>query len=215
MAVVKQQDVLRLQARAGRQGIAGNRRDDGPRGERAAGHVVHRQVEGQSLGIALVGYAGETVVTQRRLAVGSGTIDDLTVDGSVTNTGMVMTENVTQMMVMGDMNGAVIARGSGTIDNLNVGGSIGNTGMVMTEDVTTLMVAGNMDGTVMVAAAPDAPGNLGTMSVGGNLDGTVNMGGTLGNLSAAPPPRSTSPGCTPPARPGSATSPSGGACCPP
>jgi hypothetical protein len=99
---------------------------------------------------------------------GSGTIQDLTVDGSITPTGMVMTEDINTIMVMGDVSGPVIAHGSGTITDMEVGGSITQTGMVMTEDLTSIMVMGDVNGTVMAQGS----GTIGDMTVNGDIGPT-------------------------------------------
>jgi hypothetical protein len=95
-------------------------------------------------------------------AQGSGTIDNLTVDGSVATTGTVMTEDLTTMKVGGDFNGTASALGSGSIGDLEVGGSVGSTATVMTEDLTTMKVVGTFDGSLSALGS----GTIGTLDVG-------------------------------------------------
>src|SRR5262249_49309609 len=101
---------------------------------------------------------------------GSGTIDDLTVGGDLT--GMVMTGDITQLMVMGTVSGVVAGSGSGTLTTGDVG-SVSDTGVLMFEDVTNLTVMTNMSGTINGTQAPGEPpaGNLGMLTVGGSPEG--------------------------------------------
>jgi hypothetical protein len=101
---------------------------------------------------------------------GSGTIDSLTVDGSLTSGSTVMTGDITSITVMGDVNGTVAAKGSGSIGDMEVGGSIGSTGTVMTEDITSIKVTGAINGTVE-ANGSGTIDNLQAGSIGGT--GTV------------------------------------------
>jgi hypothetical protein len=106
---------------------------------------------------------------------GSGTIDDLDVDGSLGAGGMVMAESITTLMVQGEVAGTVSA---GTIGTMEVG-SVGVTGLISAGGITALTVLGSMAGTVVVTGL----GSLGTMTVGGDFTGSVSVGGLLGTLS--------------------------------
>src|SRR5262249_39473924 len=76
--------------------------------------------------------------TGKLTVTGSGTINDLGVSGSITQSGCVSTETITSMTVTGSVSGCVIAKGSGSIGSITVGGSIMPTGSVTTETITTM-----------------------------------------------------------------------------
>jgi hypothetical protein len=125
---------------------------------------------------------------------GSGTIDDLTVEGSVTSGSNVMAENITTCTVMGNVDGTVAAHGSGTIGNMDVGGSIGSTGTIMAEDITTCTVMGTIYGTVKA----EGSGTIGDLEAGAIAStGTVEaedittctvMGDMSGTITVTVPP---------------------------
>jgi hypothetical protein len=102
--------------------------------------------------------------------LGSGTIDDATIDGSVTDTGMIMTEDITQLMVMGDMSGSVMASG-GTITDMTIGGTVTTTGTVMAEDIGQILIVGDLDGTLLAQGS-------GTID-DAEIDGTVGSTGMI------------------------------------
>jgi hypothetical protein len=124
------------------------------------------------------------------MASGSGTIGDMTVNGSLDGT--VMSENITTLNVTGDLgpNSTVSASGSGSMGDVTVGGSVDPGATISSEDITTLGVTNNFSGSVIVTQAadvspPTASGNLGTMTVGGSTEGgTVNVANSIGTISA-------------------------------
>lgn len=106
-------------------------------------------------------FSGQWTVT------GSGTVDDLDIDGSVTATGRVTTEDIVSMMVMGDMDGTVDAS-AGTVTELEIAGSVGATGLVMAEDLTLLCIGGDLFGDLMIHGS----GTITDLEVGGSVGGT-------------------------------------------
>ncbi len=98
---------------------------------------------------------------------GSGTVHDLVVDQSVTDSGMVMAEDITRMMVMEDMNGMVMTP-HGTITDLDIGGSIGESGLIMAEVIISLGVVEDVFGTILV----EGSGTIGNLEIGGSVGNT-------------------------------------------
>jgi hypothetical protein len=90
----------------------------------------------------------------RWMVTGSGTIDDLALDGSLTATATVQAEDITNIQVMGNL--------AGTVTAFSLIPGVGSIG--------TMTVGGNFTGTI------SATGSLGTLTVGGLSTGTITAG---------------------------------------
>jgi hypothetical protein len=102
---------------------------------------------------------------------GSGTIDGLTIGGTLTASGMVVAQDVTNMMVTGNVAGTIKASvptgasGTGTIAMLTINGSIAGTGMVMGKNLGTVHVVTDLNGEVIAQGS----GTIGDLNVGGSI----------------------------------------------
>jgi hypothetical protein len=102
---------------------------------------------------------------------GSGTIDGLTIGGTLTASGMVMAEDVTNMMVVGNVAGTIKASvptgasGTGAIAMLTINGSIAGTGMVIGKNLGTVHVVTDLNGEVIAQGS----GTIGDLNVGGSI----------------------------------------------
>jgi hypothetical protein len=108
---------------------------------------------------------------------GSGTINNLTVGGTVTSTGTVMAEDVTNITVMGDVAGTIVASvpagtsGTGTISTLTIAGSITDTGLVQGKDLGTVKIVNDLNGGVIAHGS----GTITNLMV----DGSIGASGTV------------------------------------
>jgi hypothetical protein len=99
---------------------------------------------------------------------GSGTIEDLQIGGSITPSGTVMAEDITQIAVVANLAGSVTvndtADSTGSVQQISVGGDV--TGEVAVDaSLDTMTINGSSTGTI-------AAGDIGTVSASGGIAGS-------------------------------------------
>ncbi|MBI3863002.1 MAG: putative Ig domain-containing protein, partial [Planctomycetia bacterium] len=93
-------------------------------------------------------------------APGSGVIDTLTVNGSITVGAVVDAGAIDVLHVTGNQAGKVIAHGAGTIGDVTVGGDLTGTGVI----------------TAVEDSPTNGSGTVGSVSIGGDSAGTIDVG---------------------------------------
>ena len=81
----------------------------------------------ESASLTIVGdFGGNLTSVEDPAEPGSGVINSLTVDGSITASGFVGAGAIFHVVVTGDMNGTIIAAGAGTITDISLGSLSGS-----------------------------------------------------------------------------------------